>query len=180
MKLRFAGFGGQGVVLCGFIYGKAAMLDGMNSVQTQSYGSASRGGLTKSDVGIESGEIYDLVNDKLDVLVTLSQQSYDKYHKDLMPDGKLFYESQLVQLEAGAEAQAYGIGVTDIAFQKFGRKIMANMVMIGFLHGVAGVVSKEALLQTIKESVPPKTIDKNFEAFAEGMRLAEEYSGKGV
>ena len=59
MRLRFAGFGGQGVVLCGFIIGKAAMLDGKNSIHTQSYGSASRGGLTKSDVGIEDGEIYD-------------------------------------------------------------------------------------------------------------------------
>jgi 2-oxoglutarate ferredoxin oxidoreductase subunit gamma len=180
MRLRFSGFGGQGVVLCGFIYGKAAMLDGKNSVQTQSYGSASRGGLTKSDVGIESGEIYDLVNDKLDILVTLSQQSYDKYHGDLLPEGRLFYESQLVQFDKSeSESRAFGVGVTDIAFQKFGRKIMANMVMIGFLHGVAGIVSRDALVRTIKESVPPKTIDKNLEAFAEGIRLAEEQGGKG-
>ena len=66
MRLRFAGFGGQGVVLCGFIFGKAAMLDGKNSIHTQSYGSASRGGLTKSDVVIEEGEIYDLVHDEVD------------------------------------------------------------------------------------------------------------------
>ena len=77
MKLRFAGFGGQGVVLCGFIFGKAAMFEGKNSIHTQSYGSASRGGLTKSDVAIESGEIYDLIHDEVDVLVTMSQQSYD-------------------------------------------------------------------------------------------------------
>ena len=44
---------------------------------------------------------------------------------------------------------------------------------------MAGVVSRDALVQTIKESVPPKTIDKNLEAFAEGIRLAEEQGGKG-
>jgi len=89
MRLRFAGFGGQGVVLCGFIFGKAAMLDGKNAIHTQSYGSASRGGLTRSDVGIEDGEIYDLVFQDLDVLVTLSQQSYNAFRADLRDDGGL-------------------------------------------------------------------------------------------
>ena len=84
MRLRFAGFGGQGVVLCGFIFGKAAMLDGKNSMHTQSYGSASRGGLTTSDVGIQDGEIYDLVYEELDVLVAMSQQSYDAYRGALV------------------------------------------------------------------------------------------------
>ena len=96
MRLRFAGFGGQGVVLCGFIFGKAAMLDGKNSIHTQSYGSASRGGLTKSDVVIEEGEIYDLVHDEVDVLVTMSQQSYDAYRGALVDGGLLFFEADLV------------------------------------------------------------------------------------
>ena len=78
MKLRFAGFGGQGVVLCGFIFGKAAMFEGKNSIHTQSYGSASRGGLTKSDVAIESGEIYDLIQDCV-----------NKVNQDLSQDSRL-------------------------------------------------------------------------------------------
>ena len=58
MRLRFAGFGGQGVVLCGFVIGKAAMFDGRNSFHTQSYGSASRGGSPRSATypsGISTG-----------------------------------------------------------------------------------------------------------------------------
>ena len=177
MRVRFSGFGGQGVVLCGFIFGKAAMLDGKNSVQTQSYGSASRGGLTKSDVGIESGEIYDLANDKLDVLVTFSQQSYDRYRGDLLADGRLFYESDLVRPGDEPAGRAFGAGVTDIAFKKFGRKIMANMVMMGFVNEIAAVVSQESLLRTIRESVPRGTEEKNVEAFHEGVRLATELAG---
>ena len=178
MKVRFAGFGGQGVVLCGFIFGKAAMLEGKNAAQTQSYGSASRGGLTKTDVSIEDGEIHDLVHDQFDVLVTLSQASYEKYQDDLLPGGVLFYESDLMSVAEGKDRRVHGAGVTDIAFKKFGRKIMANMIMIGFVNEMTGLLSRESLERTIRESVPPKTVEKNLEAYAVGMRLAAEQMEK--
>jgi 2-oxoglutarate ferredoxin oxidoreductase subunit gamma len=177
MRIRFAGFGGQGVVLCGFIFGKAAMLEGKNAIHTQSYGSASRGGLTKSDVGIAATEIYDLAYDELDILVTLSQQSYDKYRPELRADGLLFYESDLVRIASEAELPAlkvFGTGATDIAYKKFGRKIMANMIMLGFVNEIAQVVDPSALCQTISESVPPGTAEKNLQACAEGERLGRE------
>jgi 2-oxoglutarate ferredoxin oxidoreductase subunit gamma len=173
MRLRFAGFGGQGVVLCGFIFGKAAMLDGKNAIHTQSYGSASRGGLTRSDVSISSETIYDLIHDELDLLVTMSQQSYDRFHGDLMPDGWLFFESDLVQLAGPCEPRWFGFPATDIAYKRFGRKIIANMVMIGFVNQVAGVVSQDALVKTIRESVPPGTEDLNINALEEGGRMAK-------
>ncbi len=98
MKIRFAGFGGQGVVLCGVVFGQAAMYDGLRSLQTQSYGSASRGGLTRSDVCIEDGEIYDLIYDEIDALVALSQQSYDRFRTELTEDAKILYESDMVEI----------------------------------------------------------------------------------
>ena len=177
MRVRFAGFGGQGIILCGFIFGKTAILEGKNAVQTQSYGSASRGGLTKSDVTIEQGEIYDLANDRFDVLVALSQASYEKYRKDLLPGGVLFYESDLMTVEKDKEHRAHGIGVTDMAFKKFDRKIMANMIMMGFVNEMTGLLSQEAMERTITESLPPKTVEKNLEAYAMGARLAIERMG---
>jgi 2-oxoglutarate ferredoxin oxidoreductase subunit gamma len=176
--VRFAGFGGQGIVLCGFIFGKAAMLEGKNSVQTQSYGSASRGGLTKSDVSIEDGEIHDLVHDKFDILVTLSQASYEKYQVDLLPGGHLFYESELMSVAEDGDRRCHGVGVTDIAFKKFGRKIMANVIMTGFVNEMTGLLTRESVEQTIRESVPPKTVASNLEAYAEGARLAAEHRGR--
>jgi 2-oxoglutarate ferredoxin oxidoreductase subunit gamma len=174
VRIRFAGFGGQGVGLCGFIFGKAAMLEGKNAIHTQSYGSASRGGLTKSDVGIEATEIYDLAYDELDILVTLSQQSYDKYRLELRSDGQLFYESDLVQIASDSQLKVFGTGATDIAYKKFGRKIMANMIMVGFVNEIAQVVDQAALQQTITESVPPGTAEKNLQACIEGKRLGRE------
>jgi len=171
MKIRFAGFGGQGIVLCGVVYGHAAMLDGKNSMQTQSYGSASRGGLTRSDVCIQEGEIHDLIYDRFDQLVVLSQQSYDAFSGILTTDGLLFYESDLVKLDRDFGDRAFGIQATEIAYSGFGRKIMANMVMMGFVNEIAPLVSGESLAATIRDSVPPGTEKKNAAALAEGARL---------
>lgn len=175
MRLRFAGFGGQGIVLCGFVVGKAAMLDGRNSFHTQSYGSASRGGLTTSDVGIEDGEIYDLVHDHLDLLVTMSQQSYDANRGALVEGGSLFYESALVQ-PSKDDLGALGLDATDIAYKTFGRKVFSNILMIGFVNQIAGLVSHESLVRTVAEVVPPGTEEKNIAALEEGMRRGRELS----
>jgi 2-oxoglutarate ferredoxin oxidoreductase subunit gamma len=172
MRVRFAGFGGQGVVLCGFILGKAAMYDGKNSIHTQSYGSASRGALTKSDVQIAEGEIHDLICEELDVLVVLSQQSYGEYRSELLPEGLLFYESDLVSVEPSDVEAGHGAGVTDLAHKELGRRIMANIVMMGYVNEVARLVSHESMLRTIRESVPSGTEDKNVEAFERGRQLA--------
>ena len=177
MRLRFAGFGGQGVVLCGFIFGKAAMFDGKNSIHTQSYGSASRGGLTTSDVVIEEGEIYDLVHHEVDVLAAMSQQSYDAYRGALVDGGCLFFESDLVTLTEDDDARSFGLQATDIAFKEFGRKIIANMLMIGFVNEIAELVSHDSLLRTIKGSVPPGTEELNIAALEMGVRLAGAQMG---
>ena len=174
MRIRFAGFGGQGIVSCGLNLGKAAMRDGKNSAQTQSYGSASRGGLTRADVTIQDGEIFDLDIDELDVLVVLSQQSYDQFHSELLPTGRLFYEADMVVLEENSTVDAYGIKATDLAFKEFGRKIIANMIIMGLLNEIVGLVSYESLTQTIRESVPPGTEDLNIRAFEKGMQLGKE------
>ena len=173
MRLRFAGFGGQGVVLCGFVIGKAAMYDGRNSFHTQSYGSASRGGLTTSDVGIEDGEIYDLVHDRLDLLVTMSQQSYDANRGALADDGSIFYESDLVE-PSPDDVKALGLQATDIAFKTFGRKVFANILMIGFVNQVADLVSLDSLIRTVTEVVPPGTEEKNIAALEEGLRRGKK------
>jgi 2-oxoglutarate ferredoxin oxidoreductase subunit gamma len=180
VKLRFAGFGGQGVVLCGYIIGKAAMRDGRNAIHTQSYGSASRGGLTRSDVGIADGEIHDLVFDELDLLVALSQQSYDAFRGDLRDGGLLFYETDMVALADEPQTRTFGIAATDIAFKEFGRKIMANMIMIGFVNETAQLVSSEALAETIAETVPAGTAAANIEAFTAGRQLARAAGAEGT
>jgi 2-oxoglutarate ferredoxin oxidoreductase subunit gamma len=173
MKIRFAGFGGQGIVLCGVVFGQAAMLDGRSAMQTQSYGSASRGGLTTSDVCIESGEIHDLIYDEFDVVVAMSAPSYRAFRGRLAEGGRLFYESDLVELDEEDRGHALGVPATQLAYDGFGRKIIANMIMMGFVNAICPLASREALEETIRGIVPPGTEDLNMKAFDEGAAKAE-------
>ena len=140
MRVRFCGFGGQGIVLAGYITGNAAVTDGKNAIQNQSYGSESRGGHCKSDVIVESGEIFELELDEIDVLVAMSQAAHDLYIDQLEPDGIVIIDSDLVKARKG-QPNLHSVAFTDIAYQAFNRKIMGNMVMLGYLVGATGVAA---------------------------------------
>jgi 2-oxoglutarate ferredoxin oxidoreductase subunit gamma len=171
MNIRFCGFGGQGIVLAGYTFGTAAAMDGNNVLQTQSYGSEARGGLCRSDVIISSEEIFDLAPPRFNILVTFSQPAYDNFIHTLETDGTLIVDDDLVNLKDHSFPRTFKIKATDIAYKKFGRKIMANMVMMGFMCSTLEIISKEAFKQSILENVGRGNGKINLEAFEEGYRL---------
>lgn len=173
MNIRLAGFGGQGIVMAGYVLGHAGVLDGYNALQTQSYGSESRGGASKSDVVISEGEILDLAPSELDVLVAMSQPALDKFLPNLKKGGLLIYDSGFVK-PAGGGVRTFGLCATDIAHKTFGRDVVANAIVVGCLASLTGVVSRDSLRKAIAESVPAKTVDVNLEAFEEGFRRGGE------
>ncbi|UCF08986.1 MAG: 2-oxoacid:acceptor oxidoreductase family protein [Thermoplasmata archaeon] len=174
MNLRFSGFGGQGIVLSGFILGNAAVLDGKNAIQTQSYGSESRGGACRSDVIISDKNINELSPPEVDVLVSMSHSAFEKYIPMLKKGGTLIIDTDLVFPESVEGFKFYGIPATDIAYKKFGRKIIGNMVMIGYVTAITKIVTKKAARESIKSNVPKGTEDLNFKAFEEGFRLGQK------
>jgi 2-oxoglutarate ferredoxin oxidoreductase subunit gamma len=173
LKVRFSGFGGQGIVLAGYITGFAAIADGRNAIQNQSYGSESRGGLCKSDVVVEDDDIYDLELDSIDLLVAMSQQAHDIYIKLLEPGGVLVVDSDLVTTEEG-DYTLHAVPFTDIAYQEFNRKIMGNMVMLGYLVAISEVVSGDAMKEAIAGHVPKGTEEMNLKAFDKGFERGKE------
>ena len=173
MNIRLAGFGGQGVVMAGYVLGRAGILDGGNALQTQSYGSESRGGACKSDVIISEGEILELAPSALDVLVAMSQPALDKFLPNLKEDGILIYDSDLVK-PGDAGTRSFGLPAAQIAHQTFGRDVVANVIMLGCLAGLSGAASRDSLRRAISESVPPQTVDMNLQAFEEGFKRAAD------
>ena len=173
MNIRLAGFGGQGVVMAGYVLGHAGVLDGGNAMQTQSYGSESRGGACKSDVIISEGEILELAPSALDVLVAMSQPALDKYLQNLKGEGILIYDNGLVKPGNGCR-RTFGLPATDIAHRTFGRDVVANVIMLGCLAGLTGVVSRDSLRKAVSQTVPPKTVDMNLQAFEEGFSRGAE------
>jgi 2-oxoglutarate ferredoxin oxidoreductase subunit gamma len=173
--VRFAGFGGQGIVLSSYVLGRSATADGKNAIQTQSYGSESRGGECRGDVIISGEDIYELEPTSYDVLVAMTQPAYERFVRFLKPGGTLILEKDMVVSDEASEPGGitrYSIGATDIAFKKFGRKIVANMVILGYMNTLLELVSDGALERTIAESVPKGTDRLNLEAVREGVALA--------
>jgi len=175
-KIRIAGFGGQGVVLSGVILGRAAVLyDKKRATQTQSYGAEARGGAARSEVIIsdESIDYPQVINP--DILIAVSQRALDKYIKDLKPEGMLIVDSELVKdLPENYSLSLYRIPASQIASEEFGRIIVANMIMLGFLVGLTEIVSLEALRKSVRESVPKGTEDVNLKALKKGEEMARE------
>lgn len=176
MRVRFSGFGGQGIVLAGYITGHAAVADDKNAIQNQSYGSESRGGNCKSDVIVEDGEIYELELDDIDLLVALSQTAHDMYIEQVVSGGTVIVDSDLVEPKEG-DYMVHAIPFTDIAFKAFNRKIMGNMVMLGYLVAVSGIVSEGSMEKAITSNVPKGTEEMNSKAYKKGLELGHEKGG---
>ncbi len=146
--VRFTGFGGQGIVLAGYILGKSAIFDGKNSLQTQSYGSEARGGTCKSDVFISDKEIFEFETDELDILVSMSQTAYNRYIPLLKKNGILIVDRDLVKV-VSEKITCYRVDAVDTAEKVIGRKIMANIVMLGFLTGKTKITTYESMKKSI-------------------------------
>ena len=175
-EIRICGFGGQGIVLSGVILGKAASVySEYHAVQTQSYGPEARGGASRSEIVISDAPVGFPGVMEADVLVAMSQPAFDKYTGDLKEDAVIIVDPSLVIDTEGFNT--VGIEFTALA-DDLGRKIVANIIMLGSLVKLTGVVSEEALTKAVLETVPPKTIELNKEALQAGFKAAEEVMAK--
>ena len=171
-RVRFAGFGGQGVVLSGFILGRAACLHaGKNAAMTQNYGPESRGGACSADVVVEDSEIAVPVFAQPDVLILLSQEAANKNSSWIAGAKLVLIDEDLVHLE-GNDPKVHKAPFTRMA-TTLGRRIVANIVMLGTLTAQSRLVPPEAMEEAIRNTVPAKTIDLNLKAFRAGLAVPE-------
>jgi 2-oxoglutarate ferredoxin oxidoreductase subunit gamma len=170
-EVRIGGSGGQGVVLAAQILGKAAVLDGRNALQTQSYGAEARGSLAKSEVIISDSKIGFPAVRKCDILVAMNQESLNVLVEDLKEDGLLIVDCTNVTDVPETRAQVHKIPITETAKKAFGEAFYANMIMLGAFTRITGLVSTEAMEKTIRENVSKKTIEANIKAFQKGLEL---------
>ncbi|MBF0531259.1 MAG: 2-oxoacid:acceptor oxidoreductase family protein [Deltaproteobacteria bacterium] len=173
IEIVITGFGGQGIVLTGNILGRAATLyDHQHATMTQSYGPEARGGSCSAQVVIGQEEILFPYAEKPQVLICLSQAGYDKNQASLIPDGLLIYDTDLVDPGPSASRNAFHLPATRYA-EQIGNKMMANIVLLGFLSAVSEMVTPESLKTAVLESVPPRTRDKNAQAFDRGREYGQ-------
>lgn len=178
-ELRIAGFGGQGVISAGRITGQAAVLyDGKQATFTQSYGPEARGGACAAEVVISDVPVaYPLLTIP-DVAILMSQEAYEKYAHEIKPGGLLIVDPDLVNHEERKDVRLLRVPATRIA-ESLGRRIVANVVMLGALAAAWPAVSKEALLKAVLASVPPHTRELNQRAFEAGYNYVKEHYHAG-
>jgi 2-oxoglutarate ferredoxin oxidoreductase subunit gamma len=172
IEIRMCGLGGQGVVLAGQILGRAAVYDGKYAVQTQSYGAEARGGMAKSEVIISDNRIgYPAVR-KCDILVAMTQEALDKSIRDLKENGTLLVDNGFVKAIPRAKARVYELPITQTSEEKIGGKLYANIVMLGSLAGITGVVGEHSMRKAIEYVVPKRVFEVNLMAYKSGKELA--------
>lgn len=174
-RVKLAGFGGQGLILAGTILGKAALLEGQEVLQGQSYGPAARGGACESNVILSREPIYELsfAGEKFDGMACLSQLAFDRYAGSLRPRGLLFLDETFVRDLHGLpeEAEVFHLPFSRIAEQELGRPAVANMILLGCLIRKTPLVRLDSLRQAMLASIPPGTEEVNLKALERGYGL---------
>jgi 2-oxoglutarate ferredoxin oxidoreductase subunit gamma len=171
-EVRIVGLGGQGVVIAGQILGRAAVYDGKNAVQTQSYGAEARGSVAKSEVIISDGKIGFPIVRKCDILIVMSQETLEKNIKDLKENGTLLLDSSTIKDVPETDATVLKIPASEMSEKTFGEKLYANMIMLGALVKTTSIVSGNALENAIRDTVTKKAVSINIEAYVKGKVFA--------
>lgn len=174
VEVRFAGFGGQGIIKSGIIVAAAACIHGgKNAVQTQSYGPESRGGACKSEVVISGDEIDFPKVVEPDVVVLMSQHAYNDYAEDVKSGGTMIVDPGMIPREKELKnVQVYRVPATKIA-EQLGRRIVANIVMLGAFTAITELLDEEAIKESIKENIPKGTEELNLAAFEKGFEYGK-------
>lgn len=172
-ELRLSGSGGQGLITAGIILAEAAMRDGLEAVQTQSYGPEARGGAAKAEVILSDAEVdYPKVTSP-DYVLAMTPIACDRYGCNIKPGAKLVVDEDLVP-NAPDSKHCYKFPITKISKEITGRPLSANIVALGVLNELFKFVSPERLEEAVRQRVPKASIEDNVRALNEGIRYTRE------
>ena len=176
-EIRIAGFGGQGVILAAMVVGRAAAIEeGACATMTQSFGPEARGGACSAQVIVSDKPILYPYVTAPDILVVMSQEAYSKFVPELKENGLLVVEEDLVRVsELKPGIRVYSVPATRLA-EELGKRMVLNIVMVGFFAAVTGLVEAEALRKAVLDSVPETFRELNARAFDKGYEYGQARS----
>ncbi len=172
-EIRLTGSGGQGLILAGIILAEAAISDGLNAIQTQSYGPEARGGASKAEVIISSEEIDFPKVDQPDLILALTQTAANTYLKTVKAGGTAIVDASVKIPDGISHARILHVPILESAEKALGKPIVSNIVALGFIVGFTDVVSRESIENAVLSRVPKGTENLNRSALGEGYKLAE-------
>lgn len=173
-EIRFSGLGGQGIVRCGLITGKAlSLFDNKHATMTQSFGPEARGSACSSQLVVSEDRVLYPYITKPGILMAMSQEAYNKYIPNLQEDGMLVIDKDLVKPDPKSKIKTYAVPSTRFA-EELGNRITANLVMLGFFTAVTKIASAEAMKKALPGLVPDRFLDLNIRAFDKGYDYGQQ------
>jgi 2-oxoglutarate ferredoxin oxidoreductase subunit gamma len=180
-RLVFSGSGGQGVITAAILLAEAAVLhEGLNAVQSQSYGAQARGGAARSDVIIWDKPVYYPKVVQPNVLVCLTQTAYNKYHPTIRPGGLLITDTALVKVDKSAEARLAQLAFQDQVKQEMGNTRGLNICVLGAVAALTQIVSIPSLESAVAGRFDERFREANLKALHMGIALGSQGSSVSV
>jgi len=174
-QIRWSGFGGQGVVLAGVLLGEAGAIDGRYVSGSNSYGAQARGSGCKAEIVFSDGPIDFPHLIHADILVAMSQGSYNEYCGDVKEEsGLILYDQGPVTPKEGLNLRQIGIPATESALKRLKNKQVANIVLVGSLIEATKIASREAVEKALRTHVSERFRDLNLNALALGLELGRQ------
>ena len=174
MRMVFTGSGGQGVITAAIILAEAAVIhEGLNATQSQAYGAAARGGSTRSDIIISDEEINFPKVIQPNMLVCLTQESYNSFAPIIRPGGLLLTDSRFVKQERKVDAWQVELPMYKAVMDEIGKPIVFNICMLGTIIGLTDLVRSESIMKTLETRIPSGFLEMNRKALELGIALGE-------
>jgi 2-oxoglutarate ferredoxin oxidoreductase subunit gamma len=174
-RIVFSGSGGQGVITAAIILAKAAVIfENKNAIQSQSYGAAARGGATRSDIIIDDSEIFFPKVIQPNILVSLTQESYNTFSPIIRPGGLLLVDSKYVDIEKKVDAKHIALPMYDTVMNEIGKPIVFNICMLGTLLGISKLIDPQSILKVLETTIPKDFMEMNKKALDLGISMGEQ------
>ena len=172
LEVRIAGFGGQGVLLLGEVLAEAGLDAGLEVSWLPSYGPEMRSGTSNCHVRLSRQSIDSPLVTSPNVLVAMNEPSLRKFDKSVRPGGWVIYNGQ----EFPTDCVRDGVHVLALPFtelaDELGDKRAANMVMLGALLEIAGVLPQVSIGDALRRLVKnPRWVELDERALARGREL---------
>lgn len=170
-QMRFAGSGGQGVILASVIFAEAAVIAGLHTVQSQAYGPEARGGVSKAETILSRESVWYSKVTKPDFLLALTQASLDAYSKTLAEGAVVMTDDSLKLPRDLEKDRAIAVPILRTAKETVGRAFTANIVAVGAINAALRLFDDACLLEAVKRHIPPGTEEINKKALEAGAAL---------
>jgi len=172
-EIKFAGFGGQGILLSAKLLAYAAMKQDFFVAWVPSYGPEMRGGTAYCTVVISDKRIGSPIIKNPSHLVAMNRPSLEKFAKDVKPGGVIFINSSLIPTRSERDdITELIVPANDIA-TKAGSIRAANIVALSAFAAKTKLVDLEILKNCVKEefAAKAKIIPLNMKAFDDGVNI---------